>query len=143
MMELGTLGTQFGDIHSANDWELEWSEYIVEPPVIKTKYIAIPGRLTQIDATESLYGHITYENRKITWIFWKSVSWEEYDDFEAMIMSIHGQRLKAITDLDKKYYWIGRVSVTVEKDSYTTAAITIEMDAEPYKYNIETGEGRL
>jgi hypothetical protein len=143
MMELGTLGVWFGDVHTARDWELEWSSFSVDSPEVQTKYITVPGRKTKIDMTEKQYGHITYDNTKLTFGFWKTVHQKDYEDFRHEILAIHGQRLQVITDLDLNHYWVGRVSVSIAQTSYSMAEVTIAVDAEPYQYDILTDEERL
>lgn len=127
----------FNGKHTLKDWGLHWQAYDVTAPVPITSYIDIPGRKTKLDATESLFGSVTYENRTLTFIFWKHVTWPQFVVLDSQIQNaIGGKKVKVITDIEKDKYWMGRVTVTgsMTADNYQLATWTMTVDAEPFKY---------
>lgn len=134
---MATLGVTFNGKHTLKDWGLHWQAYDVTAPVPITSYIDIPGRKTKLDATESLFGSVTYENRTLTFIFWKHVTWPQFVVLDSQIQNaIGGKKVKVITDIEKDKYWMGRVTVTgsMTADNYQLATWTMTVDAEPFKY---------
>lgn len=134
---MATLGVTFNGKHSLTDWGLHWQAYNVTAPVPITSYIDIPGRKTKLDATESLFGSVTYEHRTLTFIFWKHVTWPQFVVLDSQIQNaIGGRKVKVITDIEKDKYWMGRATVSgsMTADNYKLATWTITVDAEPFKY---------
>lgn len=127
-----------GEKHSHDDFDLVLLKLAISPPEANTHLIDVPGRATRIDATQSLYGEITYKNRAITMDFihyhkgfgvWMGV-------YSNILNTWHGQRLQIIFDDDPTFYYIGRVSVSSAKESPLYASFTVTVDAEPYKYDV-------
>lgn len=132
------LGVSFDNFHTFRDWGLHLENYEVSEPVPITHYIDIPGRKTKIDATESLYGRVTYQNRTLTFSFWIKCFPSAWMRLDSKIQrAIGGKRCKIILDTEPDRYWMGRVTVhseRMEEANYVLALYTISCDVEPYKY---------
>lgn len=134
-------GVKFDDYHSIDDWGLITTNIEIGEPEPKTNYVDIPGMNGSLDLTETM-GEITYNNRLITINFTK----EETDPlehangylFEQKIRhAIHGRKMDIAFDSDKTFYWRGRVRVTeYDMASKGQINITVEVNAEPYKYDV-------
>lgn len=128
------------DYKTSTSWGLHWSSYTLSEPVAITNYIDIPGRKTKIDATEALYGGVTYENRTLTLEFWKDINYKEWMTLNSTINNaIGGQRVKITLDSDPGYYWQGRVTVQSHMEYPNLCLFTITADIEPYKYDSKGG----
>lgn len=135
---MSQLGITFNDqFHTLRDWGLRWAHKDIQPPEVITRYIDIPGRKTKIDATESLYGHPTYENRLLTFEFEADCNARNGQYLDSKIQrAIGGKRCKVVLDIEPDKYWMGRVTVESRYDSENPVIVffTITVDAEPYKY---------
>lgn len=110
----------------------------VAPPEPKTQYIQIPGRNGDIDLTDALTGYTIYNNRTITLVLGGKKNPNHWGSFISKFLNeIHGKKVKVVFDDNKDYYYIGRAVV---KADYTrgneVATFTVEINAEPYKYNM-------
>lgn len=131
-------GTQFGNKHTLNDWGM----YIVnrqeiEPPAPKKVMIDIPGGNGSLDLTEALTGEVVYKNRQIQCEFYViggETLWSAL--YSEILAYIHGQKMKIVFDDDQAYYYIGRVSVNKWKSDRQHSIITIDIDADPFKYDL-------
>lgn len=131
-------GTQFGNKHTLNDWGM----YIVnrqdiKPPEPKKIMIDIPGGNGSLDLTEALSGEVVYENREIECEFYViggETLWAA--KYSEILAYIHGKRMKITFDDDPAYYYMGRVSVNQWKSSRQHSIITIDIDADPFKYEL-------
>lgn len=131
-------GVAIGNKHTWNDWHLIWTGTTISSPKAKTKTINIPGGSGVLDLSEILTGHICFENRSVKLSFtlhdkdkrtWQSV----YSD---LLNYCHGKKMKVVLDSDPTHYWIGRISLTSDKKAKYHSTINIELDADPYKYEI-------
>lgn len=141
---MATLGVTLNGKHTLNDWGLHWSSCDITEPVPITSFIDVPGRKTKLDATESLFGSVTYENRTLTFGFWMEATWQQWMNVTSKIQTaIGGKWCKVILDIEPDKYWMGRVTVTssMSADTPTLCFFNIIVDAEPYKYWIEQPSG--
>ena len=131
-------GVTIGGFHTFRDFDLHWIRYEISEPEPITHYIDIPGRKTKIDATESLYGDTTYENRTLTFYLWMKAKHSKWQNMDSRIQrAIGGKRCKIILDTEPDKFWMGRVTVASRKEEETQhilAFYTITCDVEPYKY---------
>ena len=133
-------GVQFGDKHSLDDWGL----YIVnrqdiQPPEPKKIMVDIPGGNGSIDLTEAVTGEIVYNNRMIEvelYVIGGETLWA--NKYSEIMAQIHGKRMRVIFDDDPAYYYLGRVSVNQWKSNRQHSIITIDIDADPFKYELNT-----
>lgn len=128
-------GVLFDNWHSLRDFSLILQKKTIEPPNLKTSTVDIEGMDGELDLTD-FFGEPFYKNRKISMDFF---AWNvRYDDFDAIFSNIqnavHGKKMKIIFDSDASFYWIGRVTVNEWKTDRTSGSVSIEVDAEPYKY---------
>lgn len=134
---MATLGVTLNGKHTLNDWGLHWSSCDITEPVPITSFIDVPGRKTKLDATESLFGTVTYENRTLTFGFWMEATWQQWMNMTSKIQTaIGGKWCKVILDIEPDKYWMGRVTVTssMSADTPTLCFFNIVVDAEPFKY---------
>lgn len=123
--------------HSFVDFGLRWLEPVeISEPVPKTKKVDIPGRKTPLDATESLYGSVTYENRTIKLHFYKPLDYATWLVLRSKLDNLYsGQMAKLYLDIDPEFYWLGRcVAVRSTKENPVLADFEFEFDVEPFKY---------
>ena len=137
-------GVTINGFHTLKDWGLHWQSCQISPPIPITSYIDVPGRKTKLDATESLYGTITFENRTLTFGFFYPCTWSQWLDLDSRIQTaISGRWCKVILDIEPDKYWMGRAEVSSQMDAENPSLsfFTITIDAEPFKYWMETPSG--
>ena len=54
--------------------------------------------------------------------------------YSRVLNNLHGKKMKIVLDDDPEYYYLGRVTVSDYASSKRLGNITIEVDAEPFKY---------
>lgn len=110
----------------------------VKPPKPKINTIEIPGRNGSLDISDFL-GRVFYENREISMIFGRVYDKDLWPHIYSEILNrFHGKRCKIIFDDDPSYYWVGRVSVESYERTQRLGTLTLSVDAEPYKYTLDT-----
>lgn len=129
-------GATINDFHTYRTYGLILNDCKIDEPGPITKYVSVPGRKTALDATESLYGSVTYKNRKIKMTFTgQSQTMQSWMNTVSKIANkIHGQLCKVTLDADPTCFWMGRATVSANKSVYPIDFMTIEIDAEPFKY---------
>ncbi|NLK94735.1 MAG: mtfA protein [Clostridiales bacterium] len=129
-------GITFGDKHSYNDWGLYLVEKNISLPSVKTNTIDIPGSDGVLDLTE-IFGEVNYENRKgsFEFVYVKSIK-NFFNTLSKITNYCHGKHMKIVLDSDKSFYYIGRVEVDQGKTDKSTGTIVINIDVNPYKYEI-------
>lgn len=136
-MQKGTLGVQIGKKHTLKDWNLGWTAITLGFPEAKTYEQDIPGADGTLDLTESMTnGDVKYKNRSISLEF--EVPDEDFFHWSPMISKIAnylvGQRFQIILDNDPGYYYIGRLSMDVEKTDRENSKLVLSGEVDPYKY---------
>ena len=132
-------GVQFGDYHTADDWNLILNEKIVSPPVPKTNYVSVPGRDGDLDLTEALSGVVNYQDRNASYTFLLTdgTHADRVELISQIIGVLHGQRVQIIdTDDYPDYYMIGRLTVTDVSNSNAYGILKIEAVCQPWRYSI-------
>lgn len=132
-------GVQFGDYHTAEDWNLILNEKIVSPPVPKTNYVSVPGRDGDLDLTEALSGVVNYQDRNASYTFLLTdgTHADRVELISQIIGVLHGQRVQIIdTDDYPDYYMIGRLTVTDVSNSNAYGILKIEAVCQPWRYSI-------
>lgn len=138
-MRRGTLGVQIGDRHTLKDWNLGWTAVNLGFPEAKTYEQDIPGMDGTLDFTEAMtLGDVKYKNRSLTLEF--EAEDKDFYDWSILISRIAnylaGQRMKIIFDNDPYFYYIGRLSVDVEKTEKSESKLVLSGDVDPYKYEL-------
>lgn len=132
-------GILFGDKHSYKDWNMILVSKDVSTPEPKTNNIEIPGADGVIDLTEALTGDVKYNNRKLTFEFAIRREFSKHLAIQSKISNyLQGKKLKIIMDDDKSFYYIGRCTINKFESNNTIGKLIIEVDAEPYKYDIQS-----
>lgn len=130
----------YGEKNTWDDWHLiPTSRPLFNPPGVKTSYLDIPGANGIIDLTESLTGYPVYENRTGSQEYIVSNGYKPWDVIYSEIMNyLHGQRMKAVLEDDKAFYYEGRFSVNQWKSDKNWSLITIDYDVYPYKKELNS-----
>jgi len=132
-------GIQFGNYHTANDWDLILTAKTLTPPIPKTYYVSVPGRDGDLDLSEALSGDIHFENRIAVFSFLSADN--TYDDreelFTEIVAQLNGKRLQIIDPDYPGYYLSGRCTVTERTNINAYGTITVEANCDPYKYALE------
>ena len=127
-------GILFDTFHSFDNFALILTSKTIGQPVVKTEYVEVLGADGQLDLTEA-FGEVKYLNRKLTFVF--SI-FEDANEWAAaysrVLNNLHGKKMKIVLDDDPNFYYIGRVNVSDYISAKRIGNITIEVDAEPYKY---------
>ena len=127
-------GILFDTFHSFDNFALILTSKTIGQPVVKTEYVEVLGADGQLDLTEA-FGEVKYLNRKLTFVF--SI-FEDANEWAAaysrVLNNLHGKKMKIVLDDDPEFYYIGRVNVSDYISAKRIGNITIEVDAEPYKY---------
>ena len=130
----------YGEKNTWDDWHLiPTSRPLFNPPGVKTSYLDIPGANGIIDLTESLTGYPVFENRTGSQEYIVSNGYKPWDVIYSEIMNyLHGQRMKAVLEDDKAFYYEGRFNVNQWKSDKNWSLITIDYDVYPYKKELNS-----
>lgn len=142
----------FGDKNTWDDWHLvPSSRPVFSPPALKKRSLEIPGASGSLDLTEMPSGYPTFENREGSIEFyvindpddvhelWRKKDYGLwYDRYSTIMAYLHGQRMKAIIEDDRRYYYIGRFTVNEWRSEKDYSKIVIDYDLEPYKWSVST-----
>ena len=127
-------GITFDGIHSYDHFALILTSKNIGQPTVKTEYVEVLGADGQLDLTEA-FGDIKYNNRKLTFVFSISEFNQDWTTaYSRVLNALHGKKMKIVLDDEPEYYYLGRVNVSDYASSKRIGTITIEVDAEPYKY---------
>lgn len=113
---------------------------IAEP---KLKQIDIPGANGVLDITEQVNGLVAYSNRDITMNLVKRTAYKKewHEVYSDLANAFHGKKVKVVFDNDDKFYWTGRANVYAIKEGQQYSAIQIVVNAEPFKYDVNSSGG--
>lgn len=132
----------FGNYNTWNDWGLILTgKTDLEPPVVKTNYVAIEGMSGSLDLTESLSGEPTYEDRSFSASFCACDSSDEerHALISTITSAIHGRKMKIMEPDDPNHYLYGRVAVRDVNHTVSYSDFAVEMRCDPWRYaNAET-----
>lgn len=132
-------GVTINGKHSLDDFGVYLQPKSIPVPAAKTVTVSVQGADGEIDLSTALTdGNIRYENRKFDLKF---VAIGYGSDLNARIErfmnNVHGKVLKLIFDDDPYHYFTGRCEVTDRdyKNGYTV--ISCEINAEPFRYDVD------
>lgn len=133
------LGVTIGDKHTYHDLGLLLKRYPeITPPNPKKKFVDVPGADGALDISRVLTGFMLYDRRRISMEFNILAPRDQWPEIHAGVMdALHGLELDVILDDDPEFCYTGVVSVKGFDPQKVTSAVTIEVDAEPYKTRIE------
>jgi hypothetical protein len=131
-------GVLFDEKHSYTDFGLVLNSKEIGLPEPKTYIIDVPCADGSLDLSTALTGgEIKYKNRLIKLNFTVLKPWNQLEILRSTIANhLHGKIMKVIFDADYDFFYTGRCRITSFNTSVIPATVTIEMDAEPYKYDI-------
>lgn len=119
-----------------SDFGLIMTACEIASPEPITHIVSVPGRPTDLDLTEAVYGQVTYKPRSLKFTF--DHPHDSTASFQGLLAALnnlyHGRRVKVIIDSDPGWYWIGRMTISGAKDKKGIAAFVFSFSAEPYKY---------
>ena len=132
-------GVLFDEKHSYSDFGLILNSKDISFPEPKTYVIEVPCSDGSLDLSTALTGgDIKYKNRTIRMNFTILKPWNELEILRSTIANhLHGKIMKVIFDADSEFFYTGRCKVSNFTTNVIPATLTIEVDAEPYKLNIE------
>lgn len=129
-------GIKFNDKHTYLDYGLILTSKTIGTPEPDIQQVKVPGRNGLLDLTEHL-GETTYSNRPVAFEFEVVKKQPDYYALFSRIQNdLHGKKMKIILDIDKEFYFIGRVKVNEWKSDKKIGKLVIEGDADPYKYKL-------
>ncbi len=128
-------GITFDTVHSYREWGLLLTSCEVGSPTIKLEEVDKQGADGRLDFTD-YFGSVKYDNRTLKFELSKGgVTPAGFLDLVSDIQDkLHGQRKKVVLDYDEDYYYIGRVKINDFICNRGIGRVTIEVDAQPYKY---------
>lgn len=131
------MDVKIGEYSMEKDFSLSLLSVEIGKVEVDEDLQEVKGRNGSIDATEALTGFPTYKNRTITFSFdFKDGNYDLWLIKSSSLMNaIHGKRLPVIIGRDD-HYFDGRVSVNSDKLNKYYSKITIEVNADPYKYDL-------
>ena len=132
-------GVLFNEKHSYSDFGLVLNSKDISLPEPKTYIIDVPCADGSLDLSTALTGgDIKYQNRTIKLDFTILKPWTQLESLKSIIANhLHGKVMKVIFDADFDFFYTGRCRISNFNTSTVPATLTIEVDAEPYKFNIE------
>ena len=124
----------FNEINMYLDFGLILRSKTIGTPTPKTQEVDIPGADGTLDLTEYL-GKVTYNNVPLSFEFETVLRQDEFLKLFASIKNaIHGKKMKTVLSIDEEFYYFGRVYVNEWQSDKTIGKITIDVNAEPYRY---------
>ena len=125
------------DINCFEDWNIVLTEINIPFPTPKISLIDIPGSDGVIDLSEVLTGDVKYNNRVCKLTF-EMLDLTDYTNLMSEISNlIHGKVVTFIQTNDENYFYRGRATISEWECIKNQGKIVIEVDCEPYKYNIK------
>ena len=131
-------GVLFGDKHSYTDFGLVLNSKDIALPEPKTYIVDVPCADGSLDLSTALTGgDIKYKNRLIKLDFTVLKPWGQLEVLRSTIANhLHGKIMKVIFDADYDFFYTGRCRITSFNTTAIPATVSIEVDAEPYKFDI-------
>ena len=132
-------GVTINGKHSLDDFGLYLQPKSIPVPEPKTNYVSIQGANGQIDLSTALTdGNILYENREIELSF-ACIGYGDVFNakIERFMHNVHGKIVNLVFDDDSEHYFTGRCSVTDRDYQNGYCIITCEINADPFRYDVE------
>lgn len=132
-------GVQFGEYHTATDWNLILNSKNIDPPTPKVVKVSVDGRDGDLNLSRALSGDMKFNNREASFTF--LVTGGSYESREALINEIinavHGQELQIIEPDDEDHFLVGECSVKSVVNNKAYGSFTVTADCEPYRYLVD------
>lgn len=125
---------KFGEYQSYENLKLILTSKTIGSPAPKYETIDVPGADGIIDYTE-YFGDVKYNNRNLQFDFTVIDGPSEFlTTYSRLLNLFNGKKMRVSLSDDPNYYYIGRVSVNEWRSDRRIGSVTINVDAEPYKY---------
>lgn len=136
-------GITFGTRHSYNDFGMILTSKDISLPEPKLEKVDVLGRDGELDLTDAITDVVKYKNRKLSFEFTIVGSQRRFlKVLEDVSNYLHGSKIRVILDDDPAYYYFGRCMVNKFQTNKRTSTIVIDVDAEPYKMEINSAGQR-
>ena len=124
----------FGEFNSYRDFSLILTSKSIGSAQPKLETVDIPGGDGVIDYTE-YFGDVRFNNRTLIFDFQTPVPPSEFPSLFSQIQNeLHGKRMKVVLSEEDDFYYIGRIIVNEWKSNRRIGKVTIEVEADPWKY---------
>lgn len=135
-------GVIFGTKHSYRDFGLILTSKSIPLPEPKTSTVDIPGADGSLDMSTILTnGDVKYSNRKLQFVFTVIEPNKNWENAKSKFANyLQGKKINITLDIDRAFFYVGRCSISSFDEDKRTAQITVDVDAEPYKYDILTSD---
>lgn len=132
-------GALIGGFHTWRDWRaIIQNSDIVGSPEPNTNYLEVPGGNGHIDLTETLTGDVTYSTRQLKFNLALKTSPAAWPDAISRIFNkLHGKAVQVILDEEPTHYFYGRVNIDGVSRSQISGQLTIMVECDPYRYELE------
>lgn len=124
--------------HTLRDWgACITNEDVIGMPAVNTVLLSVPGRSGRIDLSEVLTGDVSYGNRKLKLVLAAETNiskWQATCDH--IFNTFHGRQVSVIFDEDPGHFYLGRASVTEPSRVQNAGQLTVEIEAEPFRYEV-------
>ena len=131
-------GIKFTDKDTLKDFGLILTDVQISAPKPKRETVDIPYHDGLVDVTKALSESVKYERRTLTFEFAFPGNVKEAEKIKSKVYNhIHGQDHEIIIGSDPDWYWNAYCTVENMDTSKNLTKITIECEAEPYKYAIK------
>ena len=124
--------------HTLRDWgACITNEDVIGMPAVNTVLLSVPGRSGHIDLSEVLTGDVSYGNRKLKLVLAAETNISKWQDTCDHIFNMfHGRQVTVIFDEDPGHFYIGRASVSEPSRIQNAGQLTVEIEAEPFRYEV-------
>lgn len=127
----------FGSIRSQTDLGLTLIDVNIGIPDAKRILVDVPGRDGVLDLSPGIRPQSVFQNRKITLSFVMADYQKRWISlFSGIVTQLHGKRFHVVIEPDINYYWDAFCSVDTAQCDRNKGTVTVELDADPYKYKI-------
>lgn len=129
-------GAMIGDEHTLRDWgSAITNSDVISMPEAKTVLLEVPGRSGRLDLSEVLTGDVAYGNREIKLKLAAKTNREKWVETCYHIFNkYHGRVVQITFDEDPGHYYVGRATISDPQRVASAGQLTINIDAEPFRY---------
>lgn len=122
----------------SDDWGLFVAKFYFPDAKIKENKVNVPGRNGVIDLSSELTGDVAFNNvnGKIDFIILRNSNF----DYHYFKNKYHGMRIKIMSDQETDFYRIGRLTITDDNQQDVLKKISMNIDADPFKYSTNKKE---
>ena len=124
--------------HTLRDWgACITNEDVIGMPTVNTVLLSVPGRSGRIDLSEVLTGDVSYGNRKLKLVLAAETNVSKWQDTcDHIFNAFHGRQVTVIFDEDPGHFYLGRASVSEPSRIQNAGQLTVEIEAEPFRYEV-------